>query len=166
MKRLLIDLAELPDEGQSIEGELPVEIFELPDGDAQPTGPLSYNLQVQRFGSELLFTGSLSAPFEFTCVRTLHPFIQTIELPNAAVSLEIKESGQIDATEAVREEILIHFPTDPRCDDADEEQVCEIDPRYLAVDKPGEVEVEKPPHAEGDDRWSALDAFTNTDSDR
>lgn len=166
MKRLTIDLATLPDEGKEIEGELPLEIFELPEEDAQPTGPLSFELRVQRFGSELLFTGSLSAPFEFTCVRTLHPFVQTIEVPNAAISLEIKESGQIDATEAVREEVLIHFPADPKCDDADEPQQCQIDPRYLAVDKPGEDEVETPPHAEGDDRWSALDAFKNTDSDQ
>ncbi|MBK1826079.1 YceD family protein [Haloferula rosea] len=166
MKRLTIDLANLPDEGKQIEGELPPEIFDLPKDDAQPAGPLSFELHVQRFGSELLFTGSLSAPFEFTCVRTLHPFVQTIEVPSAAISLEIKESGSIDATDAVREEVLIHFPTDPRCDDADEPQQCEIDPRYLAVDKPGEDAVETPPHAEGDDRWSALDALKNTDSDR
>ena len=166
MKRLLIDLATLPEEGKQIEGELPAEIFDLPEGDAQPTGPLTYDLQTQRFGGELLLTGRLSAPFEFTCVRTLKPFIQTIELPHAAISLEIKGSEQIDATEAVREEVLIHFPADPRCDEGDDPQECVIDPRYLAVDKPGEDAVETPPHAEGDDRWSALDAFKNTDSDR
>ncbi|MGE9269483.1 MAG: YceD family protein [Verrucomicrobiales bacterium] len=166
MKQLLIDLATLPEEGKTFTGELSTEIFDLPKGDAQPAGPLEFDLRVQRFGSELLFTGYLRAPFEFTCVRTLHPFIQTIEVSNAAVSLEIKDATVIDATEALREEVLIHFPTDPRCDDADEPQQCEIDPRYLAVDKPGEDAVETPPHAEGDDRWSALDAIKNTDSDR
>jgi len=166
MKRLMIDLANLPDEGKQIDGELPPEIFDLAEDDAKPTGSLSFDLHVQRFGTELLFTGSLSAPFEFTCVRTLHPFVQTISVQNAAISLEIKESGQIDATEAIREEVLIHFPADPKCDDADDPQDCQIDPRYLAVDKPGEDAVETPPHAEGDDRWSALDALKNTDSDR
>lgn len=165
MKKLTIDLTTLPEEGKQIEGELPGDIFDLPENDARSTGPLSFDLHVQRFGSELLLTGSLSAPFEFTCVRTLHPFIQTIEVPSTAISLEIKEGGQIDATEAVREEVLIHFPADPRCDEADEPQKCEIDPRYLAVDKPGEDGVETPPHAEGDDRWSALDALKQTDSD-
>lgn len=154
---LLIDLAELPEEGQAISGELPMELFDLPEGDARAVGPLKYDLWVQRFQSELLFTGKLSAPFEFICVRTLHPFVQTIELENAAVSLEIKADGAIDAAEALREEVLIHFPIDPRCEDGDEEQKCEIDPRYLSVDKPGEDGLPTAPRAESNDRWSALD---------
>ena len=164
-KKLLIDLPSLPEEGKSLRGELSPDIFELPEGDARPVGPLEYELYVQRFGSELLFTGLLSSPFEFTCVRTLHPFVQTIEISDAAVSIEIAESSQIDATEALREEILINFPSDPRCEDADEPQECRIDPRYLAVDKPGQDDVETPPRAEGDSRWAALDALKNTDSD-
>lgn len=157
--RLPIDLASLPDEGKSFSGELDAEIFDLPPGDAVPAGPLEYDLRVQRFGSELLLTGRLAAPFEFTCVRTLHPFVQTIVLEDAAVSIEITGGSEIDAAEAVREEVLIHFPTDPRCEDADEPMECEIDSRYLAVDNPGEDAVETPPRAEGDDRWSALDTL-------
>jgi len=42
-------------------------------------------------------------------------------------------------------------------DDADEPQTCEIDPRYLSVDKPPGDGLPTPPRAEGDDRWSALD---------
>lgn len=164
-KRLLIDLKMLPEEGKDLEGELPPEIFDLPEGDAVPTGPLRYELRAQRFGSELLLTGLLSAPFEFTCVRTLHPFVQTITLEQAAVSLEIEDGGPIDATDAVREEILIHFPADPRCDEGDEPQHCEIDPRYLAVDKPGADAVETAPREATDDRWSALDALKNTEPD-
>ncbi len=155
--RLMIDLASLPEEGKWTGGELPKEIFDLPEGDAQAVGPLEYDLWVQRFGSELLLTGTLSAPFEFTCVRTLHPFVQTIRLEGAAVSLEIASEGEIDATEAVREEVLINFPVDPRCEEGDVPQKCEIDPRYLSVDKPREDELPTPPRAEGDDRWSALD---------
>lgn len=153
----MIDLATLPEEGKAYSGELPAEIFDLPPGDAVPIGPLQYDLWVQRFGSELLMTGTLTAPFEFTCVRTLHPFVQTIRLDGAAVSLEIAHEGEIDATEALREEILIHFPIDPRCEDGDEPMVCEIDPRYLSVDKPAEDGLPTPPRAEGADRWSALD---------
>ncbi|MFD0892450.1 hypothetical protein KBB96_13570 [Luteolibacter ambystomatis] len=158
-KRLLIDLSTLPEDGKNVSGELPAETFDLPEGDAKATGPLEYDLFVQRFGSELLFTGTLAAPFEFICVRTLHPFIQTIRLENAAVSLEIGRDGEIDATEALREEVLIHFPVDPRCEDADEPQHCEVDSRYLAVDKPDEDDVETAPRAGSDDRWTALDAL-------
>jgi uncharacterized protein len=157
MKRLIIDLATLPEEGKNYAGELPLEIFDLPPDDAQAVGPLEFDLQVQRFGSELLLTGSLAAPFEFTCVVTLQQFVQTIRLDAAAVSLEITAEGEIDATEAIREEILIHFPINPRCDEGDVPMPCEIDPRYLAVDKTPDDGLATPPRAEGDDRWSALD---------
>jgi hypothetical protein len=43
---------------------------------------------------------------------------------------------------------------------------CEIDPRYLAIDKPADDTVETRPRAAGDDRWSALDALDNLDSER
>ena len=140
-------------------GELSQEIFDLPEGDAVPQGPLEYDVQVQRFESELLLTGSLSAPFEFTCVRTLHPFVQTIRLENAAISLEIGAQSEIDVTEALREEVLIHFPADPRCDEGDVPGHCEIDPRYLAVDKPGENTLPPAPRVARDDRWSPLDTL-------
>ncbi len=154
---LIIDLGALPEEGRNFSGELPQEVFDLPEGDARPVGPLCYDVWAQRFGSELLLTGELSAPFEFTCVRTLHPFVQTIRLEGAAVSIEIGNEGEIDANEALREEILIHFPVDPRCEEGDEPQECEIDPRYLSVDKPREDTLPTPPRDGGDDRWSALD---------
>jgi len=155
--QLRMDLAVLPEEGKWISGELPKEIFDLPEGDAQAVGPLTYELWAQRFGSELLLTGSLSAPFEFTCVRTLHPFIQTIHLEAAAIAIEIESEGEIDVTEALREEVLLNFPVDPRCEEGDEPGTCEIDPRYLSVDKPAEDGLPNPPRAVGDDRWSALD---------
>jgi len=158
---LTIDLASLPEEGKGFSGELPKEIFDLPEGDAQALGPLEYDLWVQRFGSELLLTGSLSAPFEFTCVRTLHPFVQTIRLDGAAVSIEIGSEGEIDASEALREEVLLNFPVDPRCEEGDVPQKCEIDPRYLSVDKPDEDALPTPPRDGGDDRWSALDHLKN-----
>lgn len=160
-KHLVIDLANLPEEGKNFSGELAQEIFDLPEGDAKAVGPLRYDLLVQRFGSELLLTGNLSAPFEFTCVRTLHPFVQTIFLENAAVSQEILTEGDLDVTESIREEVLINFPVDPRCDEADVPQHCEIDSRYLAVDNEVEDDVGSAPRAPGDDRWSQLDAIKN-----
>jgi uncharacterized protein len=157
--QLKIDLAALPEEGKWISGELPGEIFDLPEGDARSVGSLEFELRAQRFGSELLLTGSLSAPFEFTCVRTLHPFVQTIRLDEVAIPIELGNEGEVDVSEALREEILIHFPLDPRCEDGDVPQKCEIDPRYLSVDKPREDELPTPSRAGGDDRWSALDTL-------
>lgn len=163
--RLVIDLLTLPEDGKQYAGELPPEIFDLPAHDAQPVGPLQYDLEVRRFESELLLTGTLSAPFEFTCVRTLHPFVKTIRVDDAAIAIEIESATEIDATEALREEVLIRFPADPRCDEADIPQSCEIDPRYLAVDNTASDAVESAPRAEGDNRWTALDRLKDLTSD-
>jgi uncharacterized protein len=164
--RLVIDLGLLPEEGKQFTGELPPEIFSMPEGDVRPVGPLSYDLHVQRFEGELLLSGSLSAPFEFTCVRTLHPFVQTIRIDHVPIAVEISEKWQIDVTEALREELLLEFPANPLCDDADEPMHCRIDPRYLAVDKPPVEGVESPPTPAGDDRWAALDAWPASSEDK
>ena len=137
MDTLLINLGELPDEGQQLKGALDPGIFGLSEGDVRPLGPLEFDLHVERFETELLFRGSLSALFEFACVRDLKPFEMTISLPNVAISLEIEGGGgEIDATSALREELLINFPKYPRCEDGDHPQPCKIDAQYLAVDKP------------------------------
>jgi uncharacterized metal-binding protein YceD (DUF177 family) len=65
----------------------------------------------------------------------------------------------MDVTEAVREEILINFPVDPRCDEGDVPEPCEIDSRYLSVDKSAEDGLPTPPRAGSDDLWSALDTL-------
>ena len=109
MERLVIDLALLPEDGQLLEDELSSAIFDLPENDAKPLGPLFFSLQVQRFGDELLLQGNLRAPFEFLCVRTLTAFKKTIDLPETTIALEIGTRGEIDATEALREEILLNW---------------------------------------------------------
>jgi uncharacterized protein len=157
---LIIDLPSVPEEGRAFSGELDGSIFDLPENDARSVGPLAYDLWAQRFESELLLTGSLTAPFEFTCVVTLRPFVKTIHLSEVAVSVEIGNASGLDVTEALREEVLIEFPTDPRCDEGDVPEPCEIDSRYLAVDKSPEDEVSPPPRDGGDDRWSALNNLT------
>ncbi|QJE94609.1 YceD family protein [Luteolibacter luteus] len=164
--RLSIDLHTLPEEGKNFSGEIDPEIFDLPEHDVKPLGPMVYDLRVQRFGSELLLSGSLSAPFELICVRTVHPFKKTLVVDPANVSVEIEDEGSVDVTDALREELLLEIPDYPRCEEADEPMHCEIDPRYLAVDKPAEDGVETRPRAAGDDRWSALDALDKLDSER
>jgi uncharacterized metal-binding protein YceD (DUF177 family) len=155
--RLKIDLASLPEEGKAFVGELGPDIYELPEGDAVPLGPLTYDLWANRFGSELVLTGKLESAFEFTCVRTLHPFVQTILLEDAAISLEVGPEGEVDLTEALREEILINFPLNPKCEDGDDPMECKIDPRYLVVDKVGDPGVETSPRVGSAGLWSALD---------
>ena len=157
-EKLEIDLSQLPEEGKAYSGELDAKVFGLSENDAKSMGGLEYDLYVQRFDDELLLRGYLAAPFEFTCVRTNKLFIQTISLEEVAVSIEV-DSGMVDATEAIREEVLINFPAYPRCDQADEPMECELEERYLALDKPPEDSVSDAPSDEKDDQWSALDGF-------
>ncbi|WP_411827220.1 YceD family protein [Luteolibacter sp. AS25] len=153
---LIIDLPTLPEEGQAFSGELDGSIFDLSENDATSAGPLEYDLWAQRFESELLLTGTVSAPFTFICVVTLRPFLKTIYLESAAIAVEITKSSQMDVTDALREEILLEFPVNPRCDEGDNPEPCEIDSRYLAVDKAADNDLSPPPRNENDDRWSAL----------
>ena len=165
MDHLLIHPAELPEEGQEFSGELSIEIFDLSGKEVRPLGPLRFRVRAQRLENELLIMGELEAAFEFICARTLQPFKKTISAPNAAVSLEINGSTEIDATEALREEVLLLFPAYPRCDEADDPLPCEIDPQYLAVDNAVTGDVESPPAPQGDSRWGALDALEKPDSE-
>lgn len=165
MDRLVIQIADLPEEGLDFAGELPVGIFDLTGKDVRALSPLKFSLRAQQFENELLLMGKLEAAFEFTCVRTLVPFKKTITLENAAVSLEINGSAEIDPSDELREELLLEFPSYPRCDEADDPLPCEIDPQYLAVDNPAEGDVESPPAPQGDSRWGALDALEEPDKE-
>ncbi len=158
-----IDLANLPAEGQHFEGELPPEIFELEESDIISVSPLKYSLFTRRFDTELLLTGSLEATFELTCMRSLHPFKQTISMPSAAVSIELGNDGIVDPAPQIREEILLELPTNPRCEDGDTPGNCQIDPKYLAVDKPTDDGVEPAPAPEKPNPWGALDALDSQD---
>ncbi len=157
-EKLEIDLAQLPEEGKAYRGELDSKVFGLSEKDVKSMGGLEYDLYVQRFDDELLLRGYLGSPFEFRCVRSNKLFVQTISIDEAAVSIEVV-SGMIDVTEALREEVLINFPSYPKCDEGDEPMECVMDERYLALDKPAEGSVSDAPSDEQGDRWSALDGF-------
>jgi uncharacterized metal-binding protein YceD (DUF177 family) len=158
-----IELIHLPEEGESFTGEIPKEVFDLNEDHTQAAGPLRYDLFAQRFDGELLLTGAISATFELTCMRTLHKFLQTIELPSVAISVEIGNNGIIDASEALREELVIELPSNPYCEDGDDPGTCEIDTRYLAVDNPPDVGVDNAPAQDEPNPWDALDALKSTD---
>lgn len=154
--KLEINLTLLPEEGTMMSGELDGSLFGLSRRDAKSVSPLRYDLSAQCFESELLLQGSLEAAFEFHCVVTNQPFIKTIVLEHCAIAVEV-HSGTVDVTEALREEVLIEFPAHPRCDQADEPKPCNIDQRYLAVDKTVEDGVNRASQPTTDDRWGALD---------
>jgi len=166
MKRFVIDLATLPEEGKTYSGEIDPEIFEFSERDqAKPKTPLEFELFAQRFESELLLQGSLRVEIDFSCARCLNTVTVPVSLPTAAISLEITEEGKIDTSDAIREEIVIELPNYPKCEDAEPPQECFVDLKYFAVDKTEEDSVKTPPRREVASEWSALDALPELPSD-
>ena len=89
MKRLLVELENLPEAGKKYSGELDSEIFGIDDEEVTSIGPLAFDLQVQRFENELFVRGKISAPFKFRCVRCLGRFDYVVEVEDFASSFEI-----------------------------------------------------------------------------
>jgi len=160
---LTIILANLPEEGKSYTGELDSHVLSTSESDVvKPHSSFYYDLHVQRFDNELLVRGLLEATMKMTCVRSNHEFLQTFTIEDFATAVEIT-SGTIDLLDALREELFIELPTDPICDNGDEKSTCEINSRYLAVDKPlnDDVNDSSEPKKAGDwsNNWNALEGL-------
>ncbi|MCP5535710.1 MAG: DUF177 domain-containing protein [Akkermansiaceae bacterium] len=166
-KHLNIDLNTLPEEGKTFSGELDGSILTTRHGSAgeiKAVSPLVYDLYLQKFDNELLVRGNLSATFEFNCDRCLSPFDMTIEAVECSLCIEVG-SSQIDLADALREEIVILFPDYPHCEDGDEPNTCNLDSRYLAMDKPLDDDVKTRPRDEAPTPWDALDAIKDDPSE-
>ena len=53
----------------------------------------------------------------------------------------------------------MHFPSYPKCDEADEPHACKIEEQYLSVDKDPDNSVDEAPESKSDNQWGALDDF-------
>lgn len=157
---LEITLGELPEFGEQKTGEIPSEVFELRPEEGKAETGLKYDLFIQRFDDELLLTGKIEASFQLECVRTLHPFKKTITVEGFAHTFEIEEEV-INVTDQLREEIMLLLPVYPVCDMGDEEMTCNIEEKYLALDKDPESDLEDQPATKNDTRWDALDQLDN-----
>ncbi len=157
-KHLPIDLNSLPEEGKTYSGELDGSIFSAKGEKIKAEGPLYYDVFIQKFDSELLIRGNLTASFVFCCDRCLAEFTQTIDAENISLCQEITNSP-LDISEILREELVILIPDYPHCDQGDDLQECNLDSRYLAVDKPPSDEVKTPLQDEEPNPWDALDAL-------
>jgi len=162
-KHLQIDLNSLPEEGKTYSGELDGSIFSAHGEKIKAKSPLYYDVFIQKFDTELLVRGNLSAGFLFTCDRCLIDFAQTIDADEVSLSMEIS-SSQLDLTELFREELVIQFPDYPHCDEGDDQLTCNLDSQYLAVDKPPKDGVKTPPQGEEPNPWDALDALEGESS--
>ena len=159
MKKFLIELEHLPEEGKFFEDELDSEIFGIDDEELISTGPLSFSLKVQRFEGELFVQGKISAPFQFRCVRCLDMFDFVIVNEQFSTSIEIDGRSAVDLTEVLREEIVIDFPAYPKCADSGEENACMAKTSHFGLDKKGQKGVNSSAPNDQGGVWDALEGF-------
>jgi uncharacterized protein len=101
----------------SVEGERPE--FE----DITLTQPVSGSVQIMRAVDGLTARGNLQTTAELECHRCLRTFEQALKFPLSAEFREtpqddefsIDGDGQIDLSEAIRQEILVHLPQQQLC---------------------------------------------------
>ena len=137
--KLLVDVARLDPEGETLEGE--VDIIDLDEPFVKPFGGVRYRLTAQLFGTEVLVRGHLEQDFDLVCSRCGETFDTTIKVDDFTASVEVSEKQDFaDLTTDARESIILALPTYPLCDE----------------DCPGIAQkVERP----ADDRWGAIDGL-------
>ena len=105
-------------------GEITAEELEL-DADelVHPTGPLRYDLTLERLDKGILVRGELSLPLRCECARCLKPIDCPFTLPDWATHLALEgeeavpiNNDVVDLTPYVREDILLAFPQHPLCE--------------------------------------------------
>jgi len=154
---LLIDLKRLPEDGLSLEGQLPVSTFDLDTADsAKAISPLSYSLMVQKDDEGLILTGDMSATFELQCGRCAESFPLRVELSPYVQDIELENDSPFDLTSTLREDILLALPNYPRCEAGNvSPRECPAEGRFENHQEPLPEESGQP----GGNVWEALDQF-------
>lgn len=157
---LIISTVDFPEEGRRLRGELDGALFDIDSDALRSTGPLSYELDVQLYETELLVQGRVSAPFSLRCDRCLAYFDYTVELPQMALSYDMKGKAEQDITEDLREELILALPAYPKCELAGQE--CEINDTFgdFRLDKDPQTGVDSATPS-GKSVWDALDGFSD-----
>ncbi len=99
--KLLVDVARLDPEGETLEGE--VDIIDLDEPFVKPFGGVRYRLTAQ---------------LDLVCSRCGETFDTTIKVDDFTASVEVSEKQDFaDLTTDARESIILALPTYPLCDE-------------------------------------------------
>src|SRR5436189_2022820 len=122
---LTFNLRHLENKPLHLEGELPIEELDLDIRDelVSITGPLEYDLAVEKIEHAALVQGELHLPLECECARCLKKFPCDIDLENWTSHLELTgddavpvSNDLVDLTPHLREDILLALPQHPLCE--------------------------------------------------
>lgn len=151
--QLIIDVARLDREGETLTGTLDDAVLELDGELLRAFGGIRYDLSVQMFGTELLVRGALAQDFDAVCSRCGGDFDFTVTVDDFAASVEVGEKTEfVDLTDELRQSIILALPSYPVCRH-DCRGVCPTCGKNLNEGPCTCV------HAERDGRWGALDAL-------
>jgi len=105
-------VARIPEEGSHYEGSDPGAIMKLEDDPViRDFGDVDYRLYAQRVSGELVVSGTLSTAVEMRCARCSEFFSTTVAVSDFLRAYPAPEgTDQVDITEDMREEILLHVP--------------------------------------------------------
>jgi len=121
---LLVNVRNLLKESAHLVGEVPVADYaaDFKDELIRIVEPLSYDLEIDRQGSELTLVGRLETELECDCGRCLKTFRQALVVPDfaALVPLEGEDAVVVkddfaDLTPVLREDTFLALPTNPLC---------------------------------------------------
>ncbi len=156
MKRLLVELENLPEAGKKYSAQQDSESLSNVEVADTSFGTLAFDLLVQRFENELFVRGNISAPFKFRCVRCLGYFDYVVEVCDFATSFQIDSQNVVDVSDSLREEIVLDFPAYPKCADGGMENDCMAKTPYFGVDKEGGTGVNSSAPIRNSGVWDAL----------
>ena len=114
---MMIEFAELGEEGQTYEGEESPDVLGLAgDDEVTATGPLKYRLTASRVADSLVVRGTVEAPLRFVCSRCAASFERTLaDRDFLRVFEEVRWDATVDLTPDMRETMILAFPSSPLC---------------------------------------------------
>jgi uncharacterized protein len=147
-------VARIPEEGSNYEGDDPASIMQMEDERfARNPGDVHYELYAQRVSEELVVRGTLAVDLELQCARCSEFFSTTVGVSDFLRAYPAPEgTDSVDVTEDLREDILLHLPAFPVCDEGCK-GVC---PQCGADLNKGACACKT---EEGPSAWSALDGL-------
>jgi len=114
---LIVDVARLDEEGESFSGETAAGLLDLgADPICAPEGGITYQIHVERIGSELLARGRVSHRFQCKCSRCADRFALEVVEPSFFADYPVAEGMEyVDLTPEMREAIILILPGYPVC---------------------------------------------------
>ncbi|MBR0459634.1 MAG: DUF177 domain-containing protein [Victivallales bacterium] len=113
---LIVQVANMPDEGVSLHGEVPFSDLELESDERfDLTGPVEFDLHIQPVQQEFVVRGKLHAVVQAMCDRCTAFAPCHLTVKNVFHCYKNNLGEPIDLTEDVREDILLSFPQSFRC---------------------------------------------------